>query len=88
MQDQRLIRRAIYLAMKEVDTFAIQIDYTDESGVKTRRIVSPIRQVDADRFDALCLCREEPRSFCYSRVSDVVLIHASEVQMPAEIVVL
>lgn len=85
MDDIRLIRRAVSLAMQCQDDFVLELTYTDKRGAKTRRTVSPVRFVDQHQFAALCLCREEPRCFYFARCSDVLLVHASEVVMPVEI---
>jgi len=81
-----LALRMIALAMREQDTFAVSITYTDASGVRTRRVVSPIRfEQGTDRFKALCLAREDVRTFTLSKCSDVRLVHACDVVMPVEI---
>ena len=39
------------------------MEYVDTKGVRTRRIVSPIRFLPSGRFLGLCLSRCEPRQF-------------------------
>lgn len=82
------VKRAVSFAMRAQDDFVLQIVYQDKEGNRTRRMVSPIRFIGQDRFEALCLCREEPRHFFFDRCQDVLLVHASEVLMPVEIQVL
>lgn len=81
-------RPIVLLAARECDVFALKITYRDADGSVTRRIVSPIKMTGPDRFDALCLCRQEPRTFLFKGVIDAVLIHASEVLAPVEVEVL
>ena len=88
MIEVALVKRAVAMTMHSPDDFVLQIVYTDKDGSRTRRIVSPIRFVGQDRFEALCLCREEPRHFFFDRCQDVLLVHASEVLMPVKIEVL
>ena len=88
MIDLALVKRAVAISMHAPDDFALQIVYTGREGTRTRRIVSPIRLHGEDRFEALCLCRGEPRSFFFDRCDDVLLVHSSEVLAPVEIEVL
>lgn len=76
------MKNVLRRAMLDSETFVVEMVYSDSKGNRTRRIVSPIRFVGADRFLALCLCREEPRQFYLSRCEDVRLIPAAEVIMP------
>jgi predicted DNA-binding transcriptional regulator YafY len=78
MQIQNLINKA----MRSPDDLVISMEYVDSEGVKSRRIVSPIRFMGPRRFLALCLCREEPRQFVLQRCHDVTLMPAAEVMMP------
>ena len=73
-------------AMAAPETFAIRMVYVDGKGNKTRRVVSPT-QLDqgTGKFVALCLCRQEPRSFKLDNVEGMELIPASEVFAPVEI---
>lgn len=88
MIDQAYIKRAVSMAMQAQDDWVLSIVYTTRDGTRTRRIVSPIRFIGQDKFEALCLCREEPRHFIFVQCEDVHLVHASEVLMPVEIEVL
>ncbi|QDT09367.1 hypothetical protein [Stieleria marina] len=69
-------------AMQDSDNYVIEMEYCDASGKRTRRVVSPIRFVGAERFLGLCLCREAPRQFQLSRCENVRLIPSTEVLMP------
>ena len=73
-------------AIAAPETFAIRMVYVDGKGNKTRRVVSPT-QLDqgTGKFVALCLCRQEPRSFKLDNVEGMELIPASEVFAPVEI---
>jgi predicted DNA-binding transcriptional regulator YafY len=88
MIDQAYIKRAVSMAMQAQDDWVLSIVYTTKDKTRTRRIVSPIRFIGQDKFEALCLCREEPRHFIFAQCEDVHLVHASEVLMPVEIEVL
>jgi len=76
--DQRLIVRA----MQDPDNHVVTFDYADRNGVATRRVVSPIRWLDGERFLGLCLSREHPRQFHLDRCRDVVLAPAAQFLMP------
>jgi predicted DNA-binding transcriptional regulator YafY len=88
MIDQAYIKRAVSMAMQAQDDWVLSIVYTTKDKTRTRRIVSPIRFIGQDKFEALCLCREEPRHFIFAQCEDVHLVHASEVLMPVEIEVI
>lgn len=75
---RNLIRRAIM----QSDDLVVVFDYRDSKGVESRRVVSPIRFASADRFLALCLCREEPRQFYLERCRNVKLDLAANYLMP------
>ena len=76
------MKRVLRQAMHDTDRYVVELDYCDASGNRTRRVVSPIRFVGAERFLGLCLCREAPRQFQLSRCENVRLIPAAEVLMP------
>ncbi|MEO9933874.1 transcriptional regulator [Rhodopirellula bahusiensis] len=78
--------KVLRTAMADSDRFAVQLDYVDSKGKRTRRTVSPIRFAASDRFLGLCLCREEPRQFHLSRCSNFQLLDADDVIMPVEMV--
>ena len=78
------LRALIARAMQDSDHWAIRMEYRDRKGAVTSRFVSPVRFLAADRFLALCLCREEPRQFYVDRCEDVTLIPAEEILMPME----
>lgn len=71
-------------AMQNPDDFVIELCYQDSKGISTHRTISPIRFLSADRFLALCLCREEPRQFYLDRCTNLSLKSAHEVIMPVE----
>lgn len=73
-------------AMAAPESFAIRMVYVDGKGNRTRRVVSPT-QLDqgTGKFVALCLCRQEPRSFKLDNVEAMEIIPASEVFAPVEI---
>jgi predicted DNA-binding transcriptional regulator YafY len=75
-------------AMVAPDDFVIRMTYKDSSGVKSRRVVSPIRFINNDMLLALCLCRETPRAFKLSCCDEIELVAATEVLMPVEIEIL
>ena len=60
-------------SMQCYDDWVIEFTYRDSKGVESKRVVSPIRFVDGNRFLALCLCREEPRQFRMDRCNNVTL---------------
>jgi len=81
----KIDHRAIRRAMHDSDAWVIELDYVDSKGLRTRRVVSPIRFLGRDRLLALCLCRQEPRQFSLNQCCNVRLIPAAEVMMPVEI---
>ena len=82
--DRMTLRAMIARAMQDSEHWAIRMEYRDRKGAVTSRFVSPVRFLAADRFLALCLCREEPRQFYVDRCEDVTLIPAEEILMPME----
>ena len=72
-------------SMQCYDDWVIEFTYRDSKGVESKRVVSPIRFVDANRFLALCLCREEPRQFRMDRCNNVTLKPAWDYVMPLAI---
>lgn len=73
-------------AMLDSDEWAIELEYADSKGKRTRRTVSPIRFSTPDRFLGLCLCREEPRQFYLNRCSNLRLVRSADLVMPVEMV--
>jgi predicted DNA-binding transcriptional regulator YafY len=80
----RIFRRA----MLDSDNYVVEMDYADAKGVRTHRVVSPIRFMGSYRFLGFCLGREQPRQFQLSRCKNVRLILAAEVLMPVPIAAL
>lgn len=73
-------------AMAAPESFAIRMVYVDGKGKRTRRVVSPTAiEQDKGKFIALCLCRQEPRSFKLDNVESMEILPASEVFAPVEI---
>ena len=72
-------------SMQCYDDWVIEFTYRDSKGVESKRVVSPIRFVDANRFLALCLSREEPRQFRMDRCNNVTLKPAWDYVMPLAI---
>lgn len=72
-------------AMQAPESFVLRIIYKDEKGVKRRRVVSPIRFVGQEAFSALCLCREQPRTFKFDRCESMEILPAADVLMPVAI---
>jgi predicted DNA-binding transcriptional regulator YafY len=82
------MKNLISKAMQDPDNLVIELQYTDRKQQQTRRVVSPIRFVSADRFMALCLCREEPRIFTINDCRNVSLKPAWDYLMPVELEVI
>ena len=76
------MRKNIQRAMRDYDTYVVELEYRDSRGRRTRRVVSPIRFLSSNRFLALCLCSEEPRQFCLNRCDNIRLRGAHEYLMP------
>ena len=72
--------------MQAPDEFVVTLDYVDQKGKMTRRVVSPIRTVRNNAFLGLCLCRADVRQFRFDRCSNLVLTPAHEVVMPVEMI--
>ena len=71
--------------MQQTDDLVIVLEYSGKDGSVTRRVLSPIRFVGADRFLALCLSREEPRQFYLSQCRNVRVDLAANYTMPVEL---
>jgi predicted DNA-binding transcriptional regulator YafY len=76
------MRLLLKKAMQNPDDFVIAFEYLDNEGIRTKRVVSPIRFLAENRFLALCLCREEPRQFHLDRCFQIELVRAQDVLMP------
>ncbi len=76
------LQQVLRTAMQHSDDLVIQLEYVDSKGVKTLRIVSPIRFLSTGRFLGLCLCRCEPRQFHLDRCSNIQLKKAADYVMP------
>ncbi len=82
----RDMKQLVTKAMRQPDDLVIVFEYEDSRGEVTRRVISPIRFLGNDRFLALCLCREEPRQFHFSRCSNARIDAASNYLMPVPMV--
>lgn len=80
------MRKMLRRAMQQSDDLVVVVDYTDSKGKASRRVISPIRFLAADRILALCLCREEPRQFYLSRCRNVRLDRAADYLMPLPLI--
>ena len=80
------IEKLIARAMRDQDNQVVELKYTDSKGTVNRRVISPIRFVNSDRFMALCLCREAPRVFYLRNCSDVSIQPAWKYVMPVKMV--
>lgn len=79
-------RRGIIAAVMEAsDDLVAVISYRDEWGRVTERIVSPVRFLDGGRFLALCLCRQENRTFYLGRCQSIRVSAAADVLAPVTI---
>jgi predicted DNA-binding transcriptional regulator YafY len=74
--------RLIYRAMHNADTLAIELDYVDAKGQRSRRRCSPIRRTGRDSMLMMCLTAGQPRQMRLSRIGSVKLIRASDVLIP------
>lgn len=72
--------------MQQSDDLVVVFEYSAADGTTTRRVVSPIRFLDKNRFLGLCLSREEPRQFHISRCRNVRVDLAMNYVMPVEMV--
>lgn len=72
--------------MQQSDDLVVVFDYCDCHGRVTRRVVSPIRFLDSDRFLGLCLSREAPRQFYRERCRNMQIAPASNFVMPVPLV--
>lgn len=78
-------RALISLIMQAQDDVVAVLQYRDEWGRITERIVSPIRFLDDGRFLALCLCRQQTRSFYLGRCLSIRAASAADVLAPVPI---
>ena len=76
------MRAKISQAMQDSDRFVVEFSYSDSKGIRTRRIVSPIRFLTNGRFLGLCLSREEPRQFYLNRCEQLQIKPAEQFLMP------
>ncbi|TWU15125.1 hypothetical protein [Allorhodopirellula heiligendammensis] len=79
-------QQMLRIAMLDSDQWAVELDYADSKGKRTRRTVSPIRFSTPDRFLGLCLCREQPRQFYLDRCSNIRIVRSDDIIMPVAMV--
>lgn len=80
------MRHLIHRAIRQSDDLVLVFDYLDSKGIATRRVVSPVRFLAADRFLALCLSREEPRQFYLNRCQNLRLDWSANYVMPVPMI--
>ena len=81
------VRSVIVKAGLNPDEFAVEMVYRDKKGKRTRRTISPTKVEDGqDKFGAMCLCREELRTFCFENVEEAKLVRSHEVLAPVAII--
>jgi len=68
--------------MQDHDRLVVEFEYCDSKGVRTHRVVSPVRFLGTNRFLGLCLSREEPRQFYLERCENIQLKKACDYLMP------
>jgi len=79
-------RNAIAQAMDDPDRLVVEFDYMSADGSRTRRVASPVRWTrDKNGFLALCLGREECRTFAVKRCRNVRLAKAADHVMPVAV---
>lgn len=76
------MRNLIQESMVNHDDWVVEFQYRDAKGNQTRRVVSPIRFLEGNRFLGLCLSREEPRQFRIERCDALQLMPAWDYVMP------
>jgi hypothetical protein len=73
----------LYRAQLNPDEWVARILYSDKAGSLTIRYISPTRIVEKKGYlRALCLSREEVRTFSLEGIRDVTLVAAHRIQMP------
>jgi len=69
----------ISMAMAAPDDLVAVINYRDEWGRESERVVSPIRFLSAGRFMALCIGRQGVRTFYLGRCTRIRIAPAVDV---------
>jgi len=82
------LKRKIWRAIHHPDQHVLRIVYEDAAGVRTRRLISPVKFTSPTTIRALCLCREQNRQFSLKHIRECELVKANTIMMPAEIEVL
>lgn len=79
-------RQKINRAMADADGKLLELRYLDAKGNRSRRVVSPVRWLRSGLgFTALCLGREECRTFRLDRCESIELRNAADFVMPVAI---
>lgn len=79
-------RHLIARAMRNEHLEVVRMLYRDAAGKQTLRVVSPVRWLKhRSAFTALCLGREECRTFRMDRIVSAELVSAADVLMPEQI---
>ena len=79
-------RQKIAKAMDDCEKWVIEFEYCDSKDNHSRRVVSPVRWTrDKRSFVALCLVRQECRTFTLERCSNVLLGKACDHVMPVDL---
>lgn len=79
------MRQLIQKSIQNSDDLVVEFQYRDSKGQLTKRVVSPIRFLDSNRFLGLCLSREQPRQFYLDRCDHLKLKPAWDYVMPVAI---
>lgn len=82
---KRTLMAILAQGMRDPETHAVRLLYRDSHGVATLRTVSPIRFKADDAFLALCLGREEPRTFLIGRCLNARLVPSWQCLSPMPI---
>ena len=82
---ERQKRSIISKAMRDSDRFVVRVKYVDSKFHLTERVISPIRWQDETHLVAMCLGREEPRTFLLDGIVGAELVDANSVLMPEPI---
>lgn len=85
-ESHSMFQQLLTRAMQSPDDLVLSMEYVDTKGVRTQRVVSPIRFLPSGRFLGLCLCRCEPRQFNLDRCSNLKLCLAADFVMPVPMV--
>ncbi|MEM7557972.1 MAG: hypothetical protein AAF394_02495 [Planctomycetota bacterium] len=77
----RSLRASLGVAMREPDSFVLQIVYQDGEGKKTLRYISPTKEVSGGRIQAMCMIDGQLKYFIQNRIRRWQLIDANQVSV-------